>query len=75
MAYVDPAAALRFLNFSAGVFTIGQFMTGVQTCYLFRLKGNTADMSSLPFVAGALNCAVWSTYGALIGQAPMQVRI
>ena len=29
-------------------------------------------MSPVPFVAGALNCAVWSTYGALIGQAAIQ---
>ena len=34
----------------------------------FFRKGSTGEMSSLPFVAGALNCAVWAKYGVAIAQ-------
>ena len=34
----------------------------------FYRKGSTGETSSLPFVAGALNCAVWAKYGAAVAQ-------
>ena len=34
----------------------------------FYRKGSTGDTSPLPFVAGALNCAVWTKYGVAIEQ-------
>ena len=37
----------------------------------FYRKGSTGETSSLPFVAGALNCAVWTKYGAAIAQPGM----
>lgn len=36
-------------------------------------KGSTGDASSAPFVAGALNTAVWCKYGYLIAEPAIQV--
>merc|ERR1712117_916380 len=47
---------------------MGMFLTGITPCREFFRKGSTGEMSSLPFVAGALNCAVWAKYGMAIEQ-------
>ena len=36
-------------------------------------KGTTGDASSAPFVAGALNTAIWCKYGYLIAEPAIQV--
>jgi len=59
---------LSLLNITATVTTILMFLTGVTPCREFYRKGSTGETSSLPFVAGALNCAVWAKYGAAVAQ-------
>ena len=63
----------RVLNVTATLSTILQFLAGSTVCIGFITKGSTGDASSLPFVAGALNCAAWFKYGVLIRQPAMQV--
>jgi len=64
----ENSALLSLLNVTATVTTILMFLTGVTPCREFFRKGSTGEMSSLPFVAGALNCAVWAKYGVAIAQ-------
>ena len=36
-------------------------------------KGNAGDASGLPFVAGAVNCAIWLKYALLIDDSAMKL--
>jgi hypothetical protein len=45
----------------------------IQVCRKIVGNGSTGDISGLPFVVGALNCAVWLRYGLLIGDAPLML--
>lgn len=59
------------LSATATISTIINFLTGLQICRGFVRKGTTGDASGLPFVAGAMNCAVWLKYGILIQDTAM----
>ena len=36
-------------------------------------KGNAGEASGLPFVAGAVNCAIWLKYALLIDDSAMKL--
>ena len=42
-------------------------------CRKIIANGSIGDISGLPFVVGALNCAVWLRYGILIDDAPLML--
>ena len=39
----------------------------------FMRKGNAGEASGLPFVAGAVNCAIWLKYALLIDDSAMKL--
>ncbi|GAB6027037.1 hypothetical protein CHUAL_013766 [Chamberlinius hualienensis] len=52
-----------FVGNVATIVTIGLFMTGIFICKEIRRRGNTTDISPLPFLTGCVNCTVWLSYG------------
>lgn len=47
----------------ATVFTIINYASGIQICRNIYAKGNTIDVSPLPFLAGILTTFIWLQYG------------
>ena len=59
------------LRITATLTGLMQFLAGSEVVRRFRSKKSTGDSSSIPFVAGALNCAIWTKYGFAIGENSM----
>lgn len=62
-----------FVSTTATITTIINFLTGLQVVRGFMRKGNAGDASGLPFVAGAVNCAIWLKYALLIDDSAMKL--
>lgn len=45
------------------VFTIVNYASGIQICRNVHTKGNTSDVSALPFLSGILTTFIWLEYG------------
>ena len=61
------------VSLSATIATVINFLTGLQIIRGYMRKGTSGDSSGLPFVCGALNCAIWLKYGLLIDDWTMKL--
>lgn len=57
---------------SATIFTVINFLTGLEVVRGYVRKGSAGESSGLPFVAGCLNCSIWLKYGLLIDDWTMK---
>lgn len=73
LAAMDPSTLEMTLNVTAPFTTVLQFLTGVPACARFVRRRATGEASALPYVAGALNCSVWLTYGMAVSQPAIQM--
>ena len=61
----------RFLDFFKAIASI--CVSHFQVVRGFMRKGNAGEASGLPFVAGAVNCAIWLKYALLIDDSAMKL--
>ena len=54
-------------------FLISDLLLFFQVVRGFMRKGNAGEASGLPFVAGAVNCAIWLKYALLIDDSAMKL--
>ena len=62
----------NFVGQSATVFTIVQFLTGVQVCLGFHRKKTTGETSCMTFLVGVVMTFVWFNYGRLVSDHNLQ---
>lgn len=62
-ALVEDSSLLRLVSGAATVFTIGLFSSGILTCRKIHITKSVGVVPHLPFVAAAVNCSMWMTYG------------
>lgn len=53
------------VSWMATVSTIGLFLTGISICRKVQKQGDTKDITMVPFIVTAANCALWLKYGLL----------
>ncbi|XP_065836463.1 sugar transporter SWEET1-like [Oscarella lobularis] len=56
---------LNFVSWLCILITFGFYCSGFSTCQQFRANKSTGDVPILPFLATAINAALWISYGTL----------
>ena len=62
-----------FIGNSATVFTILQFLMGIQVCLGFHRKQSTGELSCMTFIVGVVMTFVWFSYGRLVSDDKIQL--
>jgi len=61
-----------FVGNCATVFTIVQFLVGIQVCTGFYRKKTTGETSCMTFLVGVVMTFVWFNYGTLVSDSTLQ---